>query len=245
MTKAQEKQVGGKTSALLGRDALVHIAGKRCMVSWSGGKDSCLAMYRAIRTGARLEVLVNMKVENGERSRSHGLRSGLIEAQAEAMGLTLQGVATSWENYEEQFSGILRRLKDQGIEVGIFGDIDLQAHLDWERMVCERVDMIPALPLWRGERMELVREFLDAGFETRIVALRAELLSPDYLGRVLTLDLAEEFAARGIDACGENGEFHTVVTNGPLFHKPIAILPGERVFKQGCWFLDFDAQSGG
>jgi uncharacterized protein (TIGR00290 family) len=212
------------------------------MVSWSGGKDSCLAMHRAARAGARIEVLVNMKVEGGERSRSHGLRSGVIDAQARAMGIRLEGAATSWGDYEANFVGILRRLASEGIEAGIFGDIDLQAHLEWEEMVCGKAGLIPVLPIWQGGRMELVREFIVAGFRTHIVALRAESLSPDYLGRPFTLELAREFEAMGIDACGENGEFHTVVTDGPLFRYPIEILPGWRVLREGYWFLDFDVR---
>jgi uncharacterized protein (TIGR00290 family) len=224
----------------LGGDELASLAGKRCVVSWSGGKDSCLAMHRVARAGGRVEVLVNMRVEGGERSRSHGLRSGVIEAQARAMGLRLEGAATSWEDYETNFVRILQDLADEGIEAAVFGDIDLQAHLEWEEMVCGQAGIIPVLPLWQGGRMELVREFIDAGYETRIVALRAECLSPDYLGRRFTDELAREFQAGGIDACGENGEFHTVVTGGPVFHRPIEILPGERVLKEGYWFLDFE-----
>jgi uncharacterized protein (TIGR00290 family) len=230
------------SGAVLGKSRLDSLKGRRCMVSWSGGKDACLAMHRAVACGARVETLVNMKVEGGDRSRSHGLRSGVIEAQARALGMKLDGGPTSWEDYEERFVGVLRKLKDQGIAAGIFGDIDLQGHLDWEQMVCRRAGVIPVLPLWKGERMELVRELLQAGFEARIVAVRAGVLSPDYLGRILSLDLAEEFQNRGLDACGENGEFHTVVTDGPLFAHPVEILPGERVRKTGHWFLDFEVR---
>jgi uncharacterized protein (TIGR00290 family) len=224
---------------LLGGSNLQELHGKRCFVSWSGGKDGCLALYRAVRAGARVDVLVNMMVEGGQRSRSHGLRRSVIEAQASAMGFRLAGAATSWSEYEEHFIGILGTLKEEGIEAGIFGDIDLQAHLEWERMACRHAGMIPVLPLWQEERMTLVREFCEAGFETRIVAVRANALSPDHLGRRFTPALAEEFAGRGVDACGENGEFHTVVTNGPLFLNPIRVVSGKHVLRDGCWFLDF------
>lgn len=243
MQMVEEPQSDCMPGGLVGREALSAIAGRRCAVSWSGGKDACLAMYRSVRAGAKVEVLVNMRGEDGKRSRSHGLKGSVIRAQAQAMGLLLHGAATSWGEYERHFLDTLCGLKDQGIEACIFGDIDLQAHLDWERMVCERVGMIPVLPLWQEGRMELVHEFLEAGFETRIVALRDGMLSPDYLGRILTLELAAEFTALGIDACGENGEFHTVVTDGPLFGRPITILQGERVLRDGYWFLDFVTNS--
>lgn len=235
----QEKHTTPPIESLLGRGSLTTLTGRRCAVSWSGGKDSCLAMHRAVQAGAHVDIIINMKIEGGERSRSHGLRSGVIEAQARELGVGLEGAETSWEDYEENFVSILRRLAADGVEAVIFGDIDLQAHLDWEEMVCRRAGLKPVLPVWQGERMALIREFVEAGFETRIVALKGALLSPDYLGRVLTLDLAEEFVRQGIDACGEDGEFHTVVTNGPLFRHPIELVPGVRVRREGYWFLDF------
>ncbi|MBS3800532.1 MAG: hypothetical protein KGY40_06055, partial [Thioalkalivibrio sp.] len=130
-------------ASLLGAEDLPSLAGRRCMVSWSGGKDSCLAMHRAARAGARIEVLVNMKVEGGERSRSHGLRSGVIDAQAKAMGVRLDGMATSWDNYEANVVSILGRLVSEGIEAGIFGDIDLHAHLDWGTTVSHSQNNFP------------------------------------------------------------------------------------------------------
>ena len=226
--------------SLLGPGKLHSVSGMRCAVSWSGGKDSCLAMYRAVQSGAHVETIINMKVEGGERSRSHGIRSGVVEAQARALGVRLESAETSWGDYEEKFTNILGSLASDGVEAVIFGDIDLQDHLDWETMVCARAGLTPVLPIWLGGRMDLVREFLDAGFETRVIALKNDLLSPHYLGRILSLDLAAEFERQGIDACGENGEFHTVVTDGPLFHQSIDLVPGEHVLRDGHWFLDYE-----
>ena len=213
---------------------------KRCMVSWSGGKDSCLAMYRAIQAGAKIERLVNMKIEDGMRSRSHGLRSGVIDAQANSLGVALESSATSWADYEDNFIELLIKLKADGIDVGIFGDIDLQEHLEWEEMVCKKAAIIPSLPLWKEDRLSLVREFIELGFVSKIVAVKDELLSSDYLGRALTMVLVEEFETNGIDACGENGEFHTVVIDGPIFNKPIELSEGEKVLMSGYYFLDFE-----
>ena len=230
-------------TTLLGNKNLSSLKDKRCFVSWSGGKDSCLAMHRAMQAGARVEVLVNMMVENGERSRSHGLRSEAIQEQARALGLRREGTATSWKAYEEDFCAILTKLKNEGFDAVIFGDIDLQEHLDWEQMVCDRTGLILAQPLWLGKRMSLMQEFIKAGFETRIVAVRADLLEPEYLGKVLSIELAQQFEKQGIDACGENGEFHTVVTNGPCFQYPLEITSGDHVLKNGYWFLDLKLKS--
>jgi uncharacterized protein (TIGR00290 family) len=237
-------RVRGDPSPLLGLDGVAGLSGKRCFCSWSGGKDSCLALHRAMRAGANVECLVNMLVEDGDRSRSHGLRTGVVQAQANSMGLGLAGAATSWDEYEANFVRVLRDLKEEGVEAGVFGDIDLQEHLDWERKVCDAVGMVAALPLWQGDRLALIREFVAAGFETRIVALREDALPPELLGSVLDLELAEEFERRGVDPCGENGEFHTVVTDGPCFRRPVAIMPGERVRRDGHWLLDFELRDG-
>lgn len=230
---------------LLGPQALSSLAGRRCLVSWSGGKDSCLALHRAVNAGARVEALVNMTHENGQRSRSHGLRHNIIEAQAAALGMRLEGRATSWSNYESHFVTLLRQLKQEGFDAVIFGDIDLQDHLDWEERVCQLVGMQVVQPLWLGERRALVREFIEAGFETRIVAAQENILSPEVLGEVLTLDLVRKFEAQGVDACGENGEFHTVVTHGPLFYHPLELRAGQPVQKDGYWFLDFTLENNG
>jgi uncharacterized protein (TIGR00290 family) len=197
-------------------------------------------MYRAMQAGARVEWLVNMLIEDGKRSRSHGLRRDIIEAQSAAMGIQLAGAPTSWDEYEATFIDTLHALADEGIRAGIFGDIDIPDHLDWERKVCEAAGMSAVLPLWQGNRMELVREFVSEGFVALIVAVRAEALSPDYLGKALDIELAEEFRRLGIDPCGENGEFHTVVIDGPCFAEPIGIVTGDRVLRSDCWFLDVD-----
>jgi uncharacterized protein (TIGR00290 family) len=227
---------------ILGNAKLKRLSGQRSLVSWSGGKDSCLALHRAIKAGAHVEVMVNMLLENGRRSHSHGLRTAVIQEQARALGLCLEGVATSWDEYEKDFCEILLRLKHEGFEAAIFGDIDLQAHLDWERMVCNRTGLIPALPLWRGDRMALIQEFIETGFEARIVAVKADCLAPEYLGRVLSMELAHQFEKQGLDVCGENGEFHTVVTNGPCFQYPLEITFQHRVLKDGYWFLDLKSK---
>jgi diphthine-ammonia ligase len=224
---------------LVGAEGIASLRGLRCLCSWSGGKDSCLALHRAQQAGARVEWLVSMLIEGGERSRSHGLRADLIRAQAQSLGLRLTTVAASWANYEARFIGALSELATEGIEAGIFGDIDGQEHLEWEHKVCAAAGLTAALPLWQGERLSLVEEFVAAGFSTRIVMVRDGVLPPDYLGRTLDLELAAELQGLGVDASGENGEFHTVVVDGPCFRRPLAIEPGERVLRDGCWFLDF------
>lgn len=195
--------------------------------SWSGGKDSCLALYRAERQGLRVPYLFTMIEEGGLRSRSHGLRKDLLQAQAEAMGKTWEFRKATWGDYETEFLHFLQQKRKEGITHGIFGDIDLEPHREWVRRVCETEDIKPLLPLWQESRRDLIREFVRAGFVARIVTLDSERVPERYLGCNFTEALIEEFEAMGVDACGENGEFHTVVLDGPIFRQPIAVEAGE------------------
>lgn len=197
--------------------------------SWSGGKDSCLALYRAEIAGMRIPYLFTMIEEGGERSRSHGLRTALLQAQAEAMGKTWEFRNATWGEYEAEFLGYVREKRQQGLQIGIFGDIDLEEHRGWVERVCETAGMEARLPLWQESRRDLIREFVRAGFVARIVTIDTRRVPEQYLGALFNENLIEEFEAMGVDACGENGEFHTVVLDGPNFLHPIEVVFGETI----------------
>jgi diphthine-ammonia ligase len=205
--------------------------------SWSGGKDSCLALYRAIRQGALPRFLFTMFAEDGTTSRSHGLPPSVIRAQAEALGLpSVTGKAT-WNDYEKVFLNYLANFKKQGVVDGVFGDIDLEPHRQWVERVCAEHDVRPHLPLWQQSRGSLLGEFLEAGFEAMIVVVKDERLDRSFLGRRLDLQTIGDLEAAGVDACGEEGEFHTVVTNGPLFSIPLNLRHGDIISNAGYSFL--------
>ena len=206
--------------------------------SWSGGKDSCLALYRAMASGGTLHSLVNMLTEDNERSRSHGLPRTVLEAQAAAIGVPLLTASATWDDYERAFVELLKQAQGRGASAAVFGDIDIPPHREWEENVCRQAGMTALLPLWQEDRWALLDEWWAAGFEARIVVAREGLVDRAYLGRVLDRQVAEELAATGVDPCGENGEFHTVVTAGPLFRRPIAMELRGQVLRSGCWFQD-------
>lgn len=208
--------------------------------SWSGGKDCCLALARTVASGGRPRLLITLLTEAGQRSRSHGLRREVLAAQAAALGVPLASQATSWSDYEASTIQLLQRAKTAGCEAAVFGDIDILRHRQWEERVCAAAGLRPELPLWQQDRHELLREFWQLGYECRIVAARDGLVNPALLGRVLDEPLAQELSAAGIDACGENGEFHTLVTSGPLFQRPLPVAFGQRVLRDGCWFIDVE-----
>jgi len=213
--------------------------------SWSGGKDSCLALHRALKEGGcgllgkpRLSCLLTMFTEDGQRSRSHGLPRSVLEAQAAAIGVPLLTASATWDEYEAAFVGLLRAAKRYGATTAVFGDIDIPRHREWEENVCSQAGLAPTLPLWQHDRMTLLDEWWAAGFEARIIVAREGLVDCSYLGRVLDRATAAELAATGVDPCGENGEFHTVVTSGPLFRESIQLELRGQVLLSGCWFQD-------
>ncbi len=214
------------------------IDGLPIAVSWSGGKDSCLALHRAVAAGAAPRALLTVFDEAGQRSRSHGLRPEVLAAQAACLGLPLHIARASWQTYEAAFCEQLAALRDAGIADVVFGDIDLEPHRDWEERVCAASGVRAHLPLWGGERSALLREFWRSGHSCRIVAVDASKLGADVLGAEYTPDLAARFEADGIDACGENGEFHTIAVDGPLFHRPLRLRFGEVVAVGGCLAID-------
>jgi diphthine-ammonia ligase len=207
--------------------------------SWSGGKDCCLALHRVMQAGATPACLVTMMIEDGHRSRSHGLRQDVVEAQAAAMRLPLFCRATSWNDYEASFIDVLSEVKGRDVETGVFGDIDLQDHRDWVERVCGTAGMRAVLPLWHESRLGMVLECVDAGIDCRIVSCKAELMGQEYLGKALTRELAESLESKGIDACGENGEFHTVVIDAPMFHVPLELEACGVYEHGGHWALDY------
>jgi uncharacterized protein (TIGR00290 family) len=210
----------------------------KAVISWSGGKDSCFATYKGGQLNTAPVVLLNVMNEDGVRSRSHGIPPPILEAQAAALGLPLHLISASWQEYEVKFTNALKQLQhDYQISHALFGDIDLQAHKDWEEKVCTEAGLTAVLPLWKRNRKEVVMEMLDWGLETIIISCQSSM-GPHFLGKTLSPDLVIELENQGIDPCGENGEFHTLVLNCPLFHSPIKIQAGEALLHQEYWFMN-------
>ncbi len=210
--------------------------------SWSGGKDCCLAAYRASASGLKVRYLANTVTEDGQRSCSHGLSADIIRLQSRAMGIPLVQARTTRDTYEAEFKNMLRRFKQEGIDGGVFGDIDFNEHREWIERVCQETDITPHLPLWEESQDKLLREFVSAGFEAVVVAAKADLFSEEVLGRRVDMDFIEQLEelkeTKGITPCGEAGEYHTLVINGPLFQKRIEIRETRNVLREERWFLE-------
>ena len=192
----------------------------KAFCSWSGGKDSCLALKRALAQGFEVTPLVTMFDETGTRSRSHAVSLEVMKAQAASLGVQLVTPIASWQDYEKVFIETLRDLKKQGCDYGIFGDIDLLAHRDWEEKVCASAHIEAVLPLWNENRLAMVNEFLDEGFGSVVICINEKFLDKSFCGRVFDKNFIADLP-ESVDACGENGEFHTFAFDGKLFKNPV------------------------
>lgn len=193
------------------------------LCSWSGGKDSCYAFYKAAQIGYKPIVLLNVMNEYGDRSRSHGIPKEVLQAQALALGLPIHFFSSTWDNYEVNYIKSLNKLvKDYPITHTVFGDIDIDSHRTWEEKVSKAANLKAVLPLWQEDRKQLVLDMIDAGIEAMIVSCNQDL-GPDFLGKTIDASLIKVFEDMDVDACGENGEFHTLVVNAPFFKSRINV----------------------
>ena len=196
---------------------------KKFTTSFSGGKDSTFALFLAKEQGYEPISLLNMLDETGERSRSHGLKPEVLYAQAASIGLPLIVKKASWATYETEFVSALQDAKKEGATLAVFGDVDLIEHKEWEEKVCAQAEIEPYLPIWGQPRIEVVHQFVEAGFCAQIMMLNQKL-APDWLlGELLTHELIEKMVTHGIDPCAESGEFHTVVVDGPIFQAALQL----------------------
>lgn len=205
--------------------------------SWSGGKESCLACYKAISEGFDVSYLLNFISEDGTRSRAHGISSDLIALQAKALGIPIIQVKSTWKGYEEKLKESVEELKKRGVKGGVFGDIDLKEHKEWVDRVCSDVEVASIEPLWGNEPREILKEFVNAGFKAIVIKVKADLFDEEWLGRELTLEFIEALPGE-IHPCGEHGEYHTFVIDGPLFQSRVEIVRSDKELKDGNWFLD-------
>ncbi|MGE8006953.1 diphthine--ammonia ligase [Lysinibacillus sp. NPDC093216] len=214
--------------------------GHKFIASFSGGKDSVLALYKAMKVGEALGLIVMLE-EEGERSRFHGMPPELIRAQAKSIGLPVYTAAASWTEYEKIFMRLLEKAKNQGAEVLITGDLDMPEHGCWHDKVTKNAGLKLGMPLWEMDHREAVEEFINLGFVTIIVTVNLSLgMREEDLGRTLTLEYIKELESRGIDPCGEGGEFHTTVLDGPIFKQPVPVRKCEIIRNGEYAFLPLE-----
>ncbi len=202
-------------------------------ISWSGGKDSCAAYHR-VRADFNIIAAITMFNEDGARSRSHGLRPEIVAAQVERLGLRGIAERCSWGTYDGAFARALASASELGVTHVIFGDILFDEHREWAERLSAGSGLTAVEPLWKRSTTDLYREFLSSGTRARIVTVRESKLDASFLGRDLAEDLLADFVARGVDPCGERGEYHTVVTACPAFSRPLHVRALGLATNSGC-----------
>ena len=212
---------------------------KKFVMSYSCGKDSTLALYRMIKNGHKPVALLITVDKKVLRSWFHGVPESLLQEVSKSLNIPLLLVKCEGEEYKAAFNKALNKAKSElGAEACVFGDIDLEAHRVWCTDRCDEANMEAIFPLWLEDREKLTYEFIDSGFKTVIKNVRLDVLSTEFLGKVLTKKVVSDIVAAGSDACGENGEYHTFAFDGPLFKYPIRFKENGIITNETHGFLD-------
>ena len=193
------------------------------VLSYSGGKDCILAMYRKIKEGCKPVALLTTIKKSTTESWTHGLNYDLLEQVSQSLDLPIIYVECDVSEYEDRFEEKLRVAKEMGAESVVYGDIDIELHRQWGVDRAENSGLKYEFPLWQEDREKLVYENIESGFKAIIKKVNLDYISSDFLGKTLTKDLVKKIKETGADVCGENGEYHTFVVDAPIFNNKINI----------------------
>ena len=216
--------------------------GQAVLVSWSGGKDSCFALYEIQKAPSiRVEALITTVTRDFDRISMHGVRRVLLERQAASLGLPLQQIfitkGAGNAEYEQRMGETFTLYHRRGIDVVVFGDLFLQDIRTYRERLLARFNMTGSFPVWGRDTTQFIREFIRLGFKAIIVCVDPRQLDPSFCGRLIDGEFLTDLPP-GADPCGENGEFHTFVFDGPNFRKPVTFSIGEVVCRDSFWFCD-------
>jgi uncharacterized protein (TIGR00290 family) len=215
---------------------------KEVLMSWSGGKDSCLALFEIQRSASyRVEALLTTVTRDYDRISMHGVRLVLLERQAASLGVPLHQVLTtkgaSNEEYETNLIAAVSAYRGRGIDAIVFGDLFLEDIKTYRDQFLARHDLHGIYPVWMRDTTEFIREFIALGFKAVVTCVNGEVLDRSFAGMIIDENFLAALPAN-VDPCGENGEFHTFVFDGPNFAQPVEFSVGERVSRDGFWFCD-------
>jgi uncharacterized protein (TIGR00290 family) len=214
----------------------------KALVSWSSGKDSAFALWEVVRTGAfEIVGLLTTVTESYGRVSMHGVREEILDRQAQAAGLPCRKVripaGCSNADYERAMGEAVRAAVSGGVAHIVFGDLFLEDIRAYRERMLAGTGLSPVFPLWGRDTGKLAREMLAAGLAARVVCVDPKKLLASFAGRAFDAAFLADLPA-GVDPCGENGEFHTCVTAGPMFTGALSTLPGKVVLRDGFVFAD-------
>jgi len=209
---------------------------RNVIVSWSGGKDSALALHEVLQLeGVRVAALLTTVTEDYDRTSMHGVRRTLLREQVRTIGLPLEEVFISGDGdeglYERRMHEVLERQKAAGVEAVVIGDIFLEDLRRYREQKLARAGMEAVFPLWGRDTRELAQRFLDLGFRAVVTCVDTQALDRSFSGREYDRGFLAELPG-SVDPCGENGEFHTFVHDGPVFGRPIPFTRGDVVLRE-------------
>ncbi|MBU7018342.1 MAG: diphthine--ammonia ligase [Theionarchaea archaeon] len=213
---------------------------EKVLLSWSGGKDSALSLYELQKTDLYdVRALLTTVTEDYNRSSMHGVRSVLLEQQADSVGIPLEKVfmpkTVSYEEYESIMQKVCEYYLNAGIFTVVFGDIFLEDVREYREKNLEKIGMKASFPLWGKDTVDIAHEFINLGFKAITTCIDSHVLGKDFVGR----DFDEKFLNElppSVDPCGEHGEFHSFVYDGPVFRKKISCTRGEVVFRENRFY---------
>lgn len=205
---------------------------KQFVMAYSCGKDSTLALHKMLEEGKEPVALITMVNEDADRSFFHGADRKMLQAYSEALGIPLLAVPAKGENYHLAMEDALRKAVEMGAEAACFGDIDIAGNRKWGEERCRNAKIQAVYPLWQKDRAGNVRELLRLGYKCLVKAIDNRLLPETLLGKIMDEDVMKKMEEAGVDICGENGEYHTLVVGGPIFQTPLPYRTG-RILKFG------------
>lgn len=215
---------------------------KRALVSWSGGKDCAWALERLRGSDVEMVALLTTINEHFDRVAMHGVRRELIEEQSRSIGIPLWIAPLPWpcsnERYEEVMGGVCRRAVEAGIDSVVFGDLFLEDVRAYRERMLAGTALEPLFPLWQSPTAALAREMLARGLRARVACIDRRVLDRSFAGREYDASFLADLPP-ACDPCGENGEFHSFVYDGPMFHQPISVERGEFHEDGNFTFADF------
>jgi uncharacterized protein (TIGR00290 family) len=202
----------------------------KTLLAWSSGKDSAWTLHVLRQRGIEVGALLTTINEEADRVAMHGVRRSLLEAQAESLGVPLRAVPLPWpctnEEYEVRMAAACRLAVAEGFDSIAFGDLFLRDIREYRERQLAGSGLVPLFPLWELPTAALAREMISGGLRARLSCVDSKALEGTFAGREFDAELLEDLP-RGVDPCGENGEFHTFVYDGPMFRTPIPIERGE------------------
>jgi uncharacterized protein (TIGR00290 family) len=213
---------------------------EKVIVAWSGGKDSALALYEVLNSGSyeALELLTTV-TKDYDRISIHGVRRVLLEQQAKALRIPLEEMfitkSASDAEYESELLKTLKRHRDSGVFSVVFGDIFLEDVRKYREQILAKAGMNVIFPLWKRDTKDLARTFLNLGFKAVITSIDSNVLGKSFAGREYDEKFLSDLPAN-VDPCGENGEFHSFVYDGPLFCERIGFKKGEIVLRDNRFY---------